>query len=89
MWIYSGKKLALPGGPGVTSTLGYSMSHPSLLKSNWLPFPTTITIDGNENSTAGTCVEEDVLILTEDRAISKDQELTGNKSYGTENDQTL
>lgn len=84
-----GKKLALPNGPGVTSTLGYRMVHPSLLKSSRSPFSGTITVDGNKNSPSGTCVEEDAALLANDRATDKDQELTENDSYRTENDQTM
>ncbi|XP_008065211.1 serine-rich coiled-coil domain-containing protein 2 [Carlito syrichta] len=84
-----GKKLALPNGPGVTSTFGYRMVHPSLLKSSRPPFSGTITVDGNKNSPADSCVEEDATVLTKDRATSKDQELTENESYRTENDQTM
>lgn len=81
-----GKKLALPNGPGVTSTLGYRMVHPSLLKSSRSPFSGTITVDGKKNSPAGTCVEEDAALLAKDRATDKDQELTENDNYRTEND---
>lgn len=84
-----GKKLALPNGPGVTSTLGYRMVHPSLLKSSRSPFSGTITVDGKKNSPAGTCVEEDAALLAKDRATDKDQELTENDNYRTENDQTM
>uniref|UniRef100_A0A2K6FBT0 Coiled-coil serine rich protein 2 n=2 Tax=Propithecus coquereli TaxID=379532 RepID=A0A2K6FBT0_PROCO len=83
-----GKKLALPNGPGVTSTLGYRMVHSSLLKSSRPPFSGTITVDGNKNSPADTCIEEDATVLAKDRATDKDQELTENESYRTENDQT-
>ncbi|XP_039073995.1 serine-rich coiled-coil domain-containing protein 2 isoform X1 [Hyaena hyaena] len=84
-----GKKLALPNGPGVTSTLGYRMVHPSLLKSSRPPFSGTITVDGNKNSPADTCVEEDAALMANDRATSKDQELIENDSYRTENDHTM
>ncbi|XP_058552871.1 serine-rich coiled-coil domain-containing protein 2 isoform X4 [Neofelis nebulosa] len=84
-----GKKLALPNGPGVTSTLGYRMVHPSLLKSSRPPFSGTITVDGNKNSPAATCVEESAALMAKDRATSKDQELIENDSYRTENDQTM
>lgn len=84
-----GKKLALPNGPGVTSTLGYRMVHPSLLKSSRSPFSGTITVDGKKNSPAGTCGEEDAALLAKDRATDKDQELTENDNYRTENDQTM
>ncbi|XP_073734825.1 serine-rich coiled-coil domain-containing protein 2 isoform X5 [Callorhinus ursinus] len=84
-----GKKLALPNGPGVTSTLGYRMVHPSLLKSSRPPFSGTITVDGNKNSPADSCVEEDAELTAEDRATNKDQELIENDSYRTENDQTM
>nr|XP_051688969.1 serine-rich coiled-coil domain-containing protein 2 isoform X3 [Oryctolagus cuniculus] len=84
-----GKKLALPNGPSVTSTLGYRMVHPTLLKSGRLPFPGTITVDSNKNSTADTCIEEDATVLTKDRTTDKDQELIENESYRTENGQTM
>ncbi|XP_003903728.2 serine-rich coiled-coil domain-containing protein 2 isoform X5 [Papio anubis] len=84
-----GKKLALPNGPGVTSTLGYRMVHPSLLKSSRSPFSGTITVDGNKNSPADTCVEEDATVLAKDRATNKDQELIENESYRTKNNQTV
>ncbi|XP_068404102.1 serine-rich coiled-coil domain-containing protein 2 isoform X2 [Eschrichtius robustus] len=84
-----GKKLALPNGPGVTSTLGYRMVHPSLLKSGRPPFSGTITVDGNKNSLADTCIEEDAALVAKDRAKDKDQELIENDSYRTENDQTM
>ncbi|XP_045293846.1 serine-rich coiled-coil domain-containing protein 2 isoform X3 [Leopardus geoffroyi] len=84
-----GKKLALPNGPGVTSTLGYRMVHPSLLKSSRPPFSGTITVDGNKNSPADTRVEESAALMAKDRATSKDQELIENDSYRTENDQTM
>lgn len=84
-----GKKLALPSGPGVTSTLGYRMVHPSLLKSSPPPFSGTITVDGSKNSPAGTCIEEDDALVTKDRAADKDQELIESDSYRTENDQTM
>ncbi|XP_005565324.2 serine-rich coiled-coil domain-containing protein 2 isoform X5 [Macaca fascicularis] len=84
-----GKKLALPNGPGVTSTLGYRMVHPSLLKSSRSPFSGTITVDGNKNSPAETCVEEDATVLAKDRATNKDQELIENESYRTKNNQTV
>ncbi|XP_045425302.1 serine-rich coiled-coil domain-containing protein 2 isoform X2 [Lemur catta] len=83
-----GKKLTLPNGPGVTSSLGYRMVHPSLLKSSRPPFSGTITVDGNKNSPADTCIEEDATVLAKDRATNKDQELTENESYRTENEQT-
>lgn len=84
-----GKKLALPNGPGVTSTLGYRMVHPSLLKSSRSPFSGTITVDGNKNSPGDTCVEEDATVLAKDRATNKDQELIENESYRTKNNQTV
>ncbi|KAM8776415.1 serine-rich coiled-coil domain-containing protein 2 isoform 2-T2 [Rhynchonycteris naso] len=84
-----GKKLTLPNGPGVTSALAYRMVHPTLLKSNQTPFSGTITVDGNKNSPAGTCVEEDTALLAKDRATNKDQELIENDSYNTENGQTM
>ncbi|XP_011841178.1 PREDICTED: serine-rich coiled-coil domain-containing protein 2 isoform X3 [Mandrillus leucophaeus] len=84
-----GKKLALPNGPGVTSTLGYRMVHPSLLKSSRSPFSGTITVDGNKNSPVDTCVEEDATVLAKDRATNKDQELIENESYRTKNNQTV
>ncbi|KAL2769881.1 serine-rich coiled-coil domain-containing protein 2 isoform 6 [Daubentonia madagascariensis] len=84
-----GKKLALPNGPGVTSTLGYRMVHASLLKSSRPPFSGTITVDGNKNSPADTCIEEDATVLAKDKATNKDQELIENESYRTENDQTV
>ncbi|XP_046508822.1 serine-rich coiled-coil domain-containing protein 2 isoform X4 [Equus quagga] len=85
----AGKKVALPNGPGVTSTLGYRVVHPSLLKSSRPPFSGTITVDGNKNSSADTCVEEDAALLAKDRAAAKDQALIENDSYRTENDQTM
>ncbi|XP_053440478.1 serine-rich coiled-coil domain-containing protein 2 isoform X3 [Nycticebus coucang] len=84
-----GKKLALPNGPGVTSTLGYRMVHPSLLKSNRPPFSGTITVDGNKNSPADTRIEEDATVLAKDKAANKDQELIENENFRTENDQTV
>ncbi|XP_034879068.1 serine-rich coiled-coil domain-containing protein 2 isoform X3 [Mirounga angustirostris] len=84
-----GKKLALPNGPGVTSTLGYRMVHPSLLKSSRPPFSGTITVDGNKNSPADSCVEEDAELMAKDSATNKDQELIENDSYRTGNDQTM
>ncbi|XP_032122823.1 serine-rich coiled-coil domain-containing protein 2 isoform X2 [Sapajus apella] len=84
-----GKKLALPNGPGITSTLGYRMVHPSLLKSSRSPFSGTITVDGNKNSPADTYIEEDAAVLAEDRATSKDQELIENESYRTKNNQSM
>ncbi|XP_059517999.1 serine-rich coiled-coil domain-containing protein 2 isoform X2 [Myotis daubentonii] len=83
-----GKKLALSNGPGVTSTLGYRMVHPSLLKSSRSPFSGTITVDGNKNSPASTCVGEDTGLLAKDRATNKDQGLIEN-SDRTENGQTM
>ncbi|XP_036905258.1 serine-rich coiled-coil domain-containing protein 2 isoform X1 [Sturnira hondurensis] len=85
----SGKKLAIPNGPGITSTLGYRMAHPPLLKSSRSPFSGTITVDGNKNSPAGTYVEEDTALLAKDRATDKDQELIENDNYRTENGQTM
>lgn len=84
-----GKKLALPNGPGVTSALGYRMVHPSLLKSSRSPFSGTVTVDGNENAPAGTCVGEDTALLAKDRATDEDQELIENDSYRTENGQAM
>ncbi|XP_042546192.1 serine-rich coiled-coil domain-containing protein 2 isoform X2 [Dipodomys spectabilis] len=84
-----GKKLALANGPGVTSTLGYRMVHPSLLKSSRPPFSGTITIDGNKNSSPDTCVEEEATVLVKDNTINKDQEVVENESYRRENDQTM
>ncbi|XP_045426667.1 serine-rich coiled-coil domain-containing protein 2 isoform X6 [Pipistrellus kuhlii] len=83
-----GKKLALSNGPGVAST-GYRMVHPSLLKSSKSPFSGTITVDGNKNSPAGTCVEEDTELLAKDRATNKDPGLIENNSDRTENGQTM
>ncbi|KAM6156557.1 serine-rich coiled-coil domain-containing protein 2 isoform 3-T3 [Erethizon dorsatum] len=83
-----GKKLALPNGPGVTSSLGYRMVHPSLLKSSRPPFAGTLTVDGNKNSPADMCVEEETADLTKD-STKKDQGLIANESYRTENDQTM
>ncbi|XP_010620895.1 serine-rich coiled-coil domain-containing protein 2 isoform X2 [Fukomys damarensis] len=85
----SGKKLALPSGPSVTSSLGYRMVHPSLLKSSRPPFAGTLTVDGNKNSPADMCVEEETADLTKDSTTNKDQELIENESYRTENDQTM
>ncbi|XP_035123704.1 serine-rich coiled-coil domain-containing protein 2 isoform X6 [Callithrix jacchus] len=85
----SGKKLAIPNGPGVTSTLGYRMVHPSLLKSSRSPLSGTITVDGNQNSPADTYVEEDATVLAEDRATNKDQELIENESYRAKNNQSM
>ncbi|XP_076980828.1 serine-rich coiled-coil domain-containing protein 2 isoform X3 [Tamandua tetradactyla] len=85
----AGKKLALPNGPGLTSALGYRMVHPSLLKSSRSSFAGNITADGNKNSPADTCVEEDAPVLANNRATDKDQELTENDSYRTDNDQTM
>nr|XP_036858565.1 serine-rich coiled-coil domain-containing protein 2 isoform X2 [Manis javanica] len=84
-----GKKLALPNGPGVTSTLGYRMVRPSLLKSSRPPFSGTVTADSNKNLPTDTYVEEDAALLAKDRAADKDQELTENDSYRTENNQTI
>ncbi|XP_037659699.1 serine-rich coiled-coil domain-containing protein 2 isoform X3 [Choloepus didactylus] len=84
----AGKKLALPSGPGLTSTLGYRMVHPSLLKPR-PSFAGNITVDGNKNSPADTCVEEDATVLANNRATDKDQELIENDSYRTENYQTM
>ena len=84
-----GKKLALPNGQGVTTTFGYRMVHPSLLKSSRPPFSGTLTVDGNKNSPADTCIEEDAALGAKDRAVDKDPELTENDSYRTENDQTM
>lgn len=84
-----GKKLVLPNGPGVTSTLGYRMVHPSLLKSSRPPFSGTITVDGNKNSPADTCVEENAEILAKNLTTDKDQELTANNSFRTENNQSI
>ena len=83
----SGKKLAIPNGPGITSTLGYRMAHPPLLKSSRSSF--SITVDGNKNSPAGTYVEEDTALLAKDRATDKDQELIENDNYRTENGQDM
>ncbi|XP_021102376.1 serine-rich coiled-coil domain-containing protein 2 isoform X3 [Heterocephalus glaber] len=85
----SGKKLALPNGPGVTSSLGYRMVHPSLLKSSRPPFAGTLTVDGNKNSPADMCVEEETADLTKDSTAKNDQELIEKGSYRTENDQTM
>ncbi|XP_008578793.1 PREDICTED: serine-rich coiled-coil domain-containing protein 2 isoform X2 [Galeopterus variegatus] len=84
-----GKKLALPNGPGVTSTLGYRMVHSSLLKSSRPPFSGTITVDSNKNSPADTRIEEDATVLAKHRVTNKDQELIENESYRAENDQTM
>ncbi|XP_037353322.1 serine-rich coiled-coil domain-containing protein 2 isoform X4 [Talpa occidentalis] len=84
-----GKKLALSNGPAVPSSLGYRMVHSSLLKSNRSPFSGTITVDGNKNSPADTCVEEDAALLAKDNATDKDQEPNENDSYRTVNDQTM
>nr|XP_020040631.1 serine-rich coiled-coil domain-containing protein 2 isoform X3 [Castor canadensis] len=84
-----GKKLALPNGPGVTSTLGYRMVHPSLLKSSRPSFSGTITVDGNKNSSIETCVEEEATVLAKDITTNKDQELIENESYRIENEQTM
>ncbi|KAM6163476.1 serine-rich coiled-coil domain-containing protein 2 isoform 3-T3 [Rhynchocyon petersi] len=83
------KKLALPNGPSVTSTLGYRMVHPSLLKSSRPPFAGSITVDGNKNAPADKCVEERATVLVNNRATKKDQELIENDGFITENDQTL
>ncbi|XP_029420590.1 serine-rich coiled-coil domain-containing protein 2 isoform X3 [Nannospalax galili] len=84
-----GKKLALSNGPGITSTLGYRMVHPSLLKSSLPSFPGAIAVDGNKNSPADTCVEEETTVLAKDSTVNKDQELIENKNYRTEKDQTM
>ncbi|KAM4815466.1 serine-rich coiled-coil domain-containing protein 2-like [Thomomys bottae] len=84
-----GKKLALANGPGVTSTLGYRMVHPSLLKSSRPPFSGTITVDANKNTSADTCVEEAATVLVKDNTTNKDQEVIENESYRTDNDQTM
>ncbi|XP_059130137.1 serine-rich coiled-coil domain-containing protein 2 isoform X1 [Peromyscus eremicus] len=84
-----GKKLALSNGPGVSSTLGYRMVHPSLLKSSRPPFSGTMTVDSNKNSPAGMCVEEEAIVSAKDGSTGKDQELVENESYRTDNDQTM
>ncbi|XP_006872516.1 PREDICTED: serine-rich coiled-coil domain-containing protein 2 isoform X2 [Chrysochloris asiatica] len=84
-----GKKLALPNGPGVTSTLGYRMVHPSLLKSSRPPFAGSVTVDSNKNLPADKCVEEHATVFANDRATNKDQELIENDGYRAENDQTM
>lgn len=81
----AGKKLALSNGPGITSTLGYRMIHPSLLKSSRPPFSGNITMDNNRNSHADMCMEEDAALLVKD-ASDKDQEVVDNNR--TEKDQT-
>lgn len=83
-----GKKLALSNGQGITSTLGYRMIHPPLLKSRRSPFSGNITVDGNRNSHADTCVEEDAALLVKDEATDKDQEQIENDGCRIENDQT-
>ncbi|XP_045149287.1 serine-rich coiled-coil domain-containing protein 2 isoform X2 [Echinops telfairi] len=85
----SGKKLTLSNGSGITSTLGYRMVHPSLLKSNRPAFSGSITVDGNKNTPVNTCVEECATDLANEKATRKDQELIENDSYRTENDQTM
>ncbi|XP_007533985.1 serine-rich coiled-coil domain-containing protein 2 isoform X2 [Erinaceus europaeus] len=84
-----GKKLALSSGPGVTSSLGYRMVHPSLLKSNRPPFPGTIIVDGNENSPADPCVEDEATLWAKNITTHNGQELTENNSFRTENDQGI
>ncbi|KAM5237441.1 serine-rich coiled-coil domain-containing protein 2 [Ctenodactylus gundi] len=88
-YAVGGKKLALSNGPGVTSSLGYRMVHPSLLKSSRPPFSGTITVDSNKNSPADMCVEEEATDLAKDSAAAKDQELVENESYRIEHDQTV
>ncbi|XP_007952419.1 serine-rich coiled-coil domain-containing protein 2 [Orycteropus afer afer] len=83
------KKLSLLNGPGVTSTLGYRMVHPSLLKSNRPPFAGSITVDGNKNAPDDKFVEEHATVLANERATNKDQKVIENDSYRTENDQTV
>lgn len=83
-----GKKLALPNGQGITSTLGYRMIHPPLLKSRRSPFSGNITVDGNRNSHADTCVEEDAALSVKDEATGKDQEQIENDGCRIESDQT-
>ncbi|XP_064146384.1 serine-rich coiled-coil domain-containing protein 2 isoform X4 [Loxodonta africana] len=84
-----GKKVVLPNGPSMTSTLGYRMMHPSLLKSNRPPFAGSITVDGNKNAPADKCIEEHATVLANDRAANKEQELIKNDGYRTGNDQTI
>ncbi|XP_050998029.1 serine-rich coiled-coil domain-containing protein 2 isoform X1 [Acomys russatus] len=84
-----GKKLALSNGPGVSSSLGYRMVHPSLLKSSRPPFSGTMTVDSNKNPPADMCVEEEGIISATDSSTGKDQELIENESYRTDNDQTM
>lgn len=84
-----GKKLVLSNGPGVASTLGYRMVHPSLLKSSKSPFSGTVTVDGNKNPPVGMCVGEDTELLAKDRATNKDPGLNENNSDRTENGQTM
>ncbi|XP_038204390.1 serine-rich coiled-coil domain-containing protein 2 isoform X2 [Arvicola amphibius] len=83
------KKLSLSNGPGVSSTLGYRMVHPSLLKSSRSPFSGTVTVDSNKNSPADMCVEEEAIVLAKDGSTDKDHELVENESYRTDNDQTV
>ncbi|XP_049646604.1 serine-rich coiled-coil domain-containing protein 2 isoform X3 [Suncus etruscus] len=83
-----GKKLALSNGQGITSTLGYRMIHSPLLKSRRSPFSGNITVDGNRNSHADTCVEEDAALLVKDEATDKDQEQIENDGCRIESDQT-
>nr|XP_044993122.1 serine-rich coiled-coil domain-containing protein 2 isoform X2 [Jaculus jaculus] len=87
-YVAGGKKLALPNGPGVTSTLAYRMVHPTLLKSSRPPFSGTMTVDDNKNSPADTCVEEEAATLTKNSTAGKDRELAEDESYRTDNDQT-
>ncbi|XP_063089786.1 serine-rich coiled-coil domain-containing protein 2 isoform X4 [Cavia porcellus] len=84
-----GKKLALPNGSGLTSSLGYRMVHPSLLKASRPPFAGTLTVDGNKNLPADVCVEEETAELTTGSTAEKDQELIENESYRTESQQTV
>ncbi|CAH7354459.1 Ccser2 [Phodopus roborovskii] len=84
-----GKKLTLSNGPGVSSTLGYRMVHPSLLKSGRPSYSGTMTVDSNKNSPADMCVEEEAIVLAKDGSTGKDQELVENESYQTDNDQTI
>ncbi|KAH0507556.1 Serine-rich coiled-coil domain-containing protein 2 [Microtus ochrogaster] len=83
------KKLALSNGPGVSSTLGYRMVHPSLLKSSRPPFSGTVTVDSNKNSPADMCVEEEAIVLAKDGSTDKVHELVENESYRTDNEQTV
>ncbi|XP_028915514.1 serine-rich coiled-coil domain-containing protein 2 isoform X3 [Ornithorhynchus anatinus] len=78
------KKPTLTNASGGSSSLGFRMGRPSLLKPNRSQFIGKSIVDGNKNSAANICPEEDSKILTDNRTTEKENDSIENGSQRKE-----